>query len=515
MGADALVKGWPARFVAGDAEPGLSRGDQACQFIEAYCRITKASVGGAYGSKIVLRPWQRALIRYVLSERADGSLLFRLVLVGVARKNTKTTLFAALGLWALCCGPEGGEIYSVAGDREQARLTFETAKNMVKMDPELSQLLLPLKNSIKYEGRNSEWFVLSSDAKLREGANPTFVLLDELHVVPEELFNVFYQAMGARDEPLMVCITTAGDMFTNTGEDTICYRLYKDGVALAEGEADDNPTFGFAWWQASSSDCDIEDPDEWEAANPGLGDLLSLEDLESVVVNVKPADFQTKRLNLFVESTSRWMDMPKFRDCKSDREPIPGEPITLGLDGSMNDDSTALIATTLDGFHQWVAGLWERPEDDPDWEVPYLEVEERVDAMFEQFDVRRMYADPFRWHHSLSRMRDKHGDKFVLNFPNTNPRMAPACSAYYQAVSMGALTHSGDKNLDRHMRNCAEKKTDHGIVISKPRSGRGGTMKRAKIDAAVASVMSFAAATTESMSEDAGDSWGGASWEDI
>ena len=127
---------WPPRWLS--ATPARTRGEGVCEFVESFCRVTKDSVGGRAGDLLVLRRFQRELLCALMAEDESGHLKHRQALIGLARKNGKSALGASLALSALVCGPIGAEVYSCAGDRDQARIVFGTAKAMVELDPELS-----------------------------------------------------------------------------------------------------------------------------------------------------------------------------------------------------------------------------------------------------------------------------------------------------------------------------------------------------------------------------------------
>jgi len=172
-------------------------------------------------------------------------------LVGLPRKNGKSAWLSAVSLESLVLGAQGGGIYSFAAEKEQAKIVFNTAKEMVRLHPELSELLTVYKDTIHNPKTGSVYRALSSDAFSKEGLNPTLVCFDELHAQPNrELFDVMSLAMGARIEPMLVAITTAGVKSDSSGKDSICFSLYEYGKRVALGEVDD-PTFFFAWWEAN------------------------------------------------------------------------------------------------------------------------------------------------------------------------------------------------------------------------------------------------------------------------
>jgi phage terminase large subunit-like protein len=167
----------------------------------------------------------------------------------MARKNGKSALGAGLALWSLYCGDAGGEVYSVAGTRDQARIVFGAARRMVELDGELSGLSKVYRDAIEVPGTGAVYRVLSREAGASEGLSPTFVVFDEVHVQPDdELWNVMQLGAGARREPVLLGITTAGARSDTHGRDSLCYRLYQHGRRVVAGEVED-PTFFFSWWE--------------------------------------------------------------------------------------------------------------------------------------------------------------------------------------------------------------------------------------------------------------------------
>lgn len=155
-----------------------------------------------------------------------GRRLHRVGLLGMPGKNGKS----GVALAEADEGPAGGEVYCCAGDKDQARIVFRTARQMVEMDPELAARVKPYKDELVWPDTETRLKVLSAEAFTKEGLNPTFVLFDEVHVQPDdELWDVMEQAMGAREEPLMIGNTTAGDPTDRHGNDSLCYRLMKRG----------------------------------------------------------------------------------------------------------------------------------------------------------------------------------------------------------------------------------------------------------------------------------------------
>lgn len=465
------------------------RGDgwRVAAFIESYCRTTKDTIAGYAGDLITLRGWQRGLLDGLFARRADGRLKHRTALIGMPRKNGKSALGSGIGLYGLFLGPHGAEVYSCAADKDQARIVFGVAKRIVELDPELSAEAKLYRDAIEIPSTGSVYRVLSSEAFTKEGLNPTLVVYDELHAAPnDELWHTMTLGSGARIDPLVVAITTAGVRTDTTGQDSVCYRLYQYGRKVASGEIDD-PSFFFAWWEADEGS-DPSDPETWAAANPGLGDILDPEDLASQIPpKTLESQFRIKRLNQWVASETHWLPHGAWERLYEEREVPDGAEVVLGFDGSYNRDSTALVGWWLgDVPHCFVLGVWERPEDAlPDWTVPREEVEARVVEAFERYRVKQLRMDTSKWPDETRRWSERFGD-VVLEYPNTPHRMVPACAALYGAVVEGRITHDGNPVLTRHLRNAVVKERPDGAYITK--DGRGSPRK---IDAAIAAIIGF------------------------
>ncbi len=146
---------WPPRWLTPVSDEAIARGDgeYAIEFAEAFGSIGKDGIAGKAGQPLALRSWQRELIRAVYARDADGGLQFRTALIGMPRKNGKSALSsAAFGLYSLIAeGIEGGEVYSVAAEKEQARIVFGEAKRMVETS-ELSELCTLYRDAIFQDG---------------------------------------------------------------------------------------------------------------------------------------------------------------------------------------------------------------------------------------------------------------------------------------------------------------------------------------------------------------------------
>jgi phage terminase large subunit-like protein len=466
---------------AGDVAQG--DGEDVAAFTESMCRITKDSIGGRAGELIELRNWQRRVLGMVFARRPDGRRRHRRAMIGLPRKNGKSALGSAVGLYGLLFGGQGAEVYSCAADKEQARIVFGVARRMVELDPELSSVVRVYRDSLEHPASGSVYKVVSSEAYTKEGLNPTLVVYDELHAAPDrELYDVMSLAFGARPDPLMLVITTAGVKSDRLGGDSVCYGEWQYGCKVASGETAD-PSFFMAWWGAPQG-ADHADPQVWRDANPGFGDIVDGEDFTSAVLKTPENEFRTKRLNMWVSSAQAWLPAGSWEACEDrEREVEPGAAVVLGFDGSKNGDNTGIVVVTCEQRpHVDVAGLWERPPDTPGWEVPRGEVKAMLRELCARFDVKEIAYDPYLWLDAFDELEAE--GLPVVEFPQFGSAMIPATQRFYELVMTRGLTQSGDRRLARHLGNAVMKTDSRGsrIVKDSPHSPR-------KIDLGVAAIM--------------------------
>jgi phage terminase large subunit-like protein len=491
---DAITetKSWPPRWLTAVDESELvaSRGWEVSDFINSMCIQTKDTVAGRSGQQIVLRDWQEKLLDNIFAVRDDGRFKHRTAYVGMPRKNGKSALSSGIALWGLFMGEQGGEIYSCAADRDQARIVFGDAKKMIEAEPELLAQAKLYRDAIEIPSTGSVYRVLSSEAYTKEGLSPTLVIMDELHALPNrELFDVMQLGMGARREPLLMAITTAGVKADATGQDSIAYSLYQYGQKVIRGEYDD-PSFFMAWWEASV-EADHRDPETWKLANPAYGDLNSIEDFESAVKRTPEAEFRTKRTNAWVSSQTAWLPNGAWEARESKREVDKDVPVILGFDGSFSGDASVIMGVTVeDEPHVFLVEAWEKqPTDSDEWRVDSLEVENTIIEACKRYNVKEIACDPFRWQRSMQVLQD--AGLPVVEWPSTSAaRMIPACAKFYDAVVGEKLTQDGSALLTRHISNAVVKIDRLGPRIVKEHRG-----SPRKIDAAVASIIAFDRAT--------------------
>jgi phage terminase large subunit-like protein len=451
------------------------------EFVETYGRITKDSIAGPTGMPLVLRPWQRHVLGRVFARTPDGKRRHRRAMVGVARKNGKSEFAAALALYGLLAEGDGAEVYSAANDKDQAKLVFTPARRMVEMDPELRDLCKLYRDAIECPATGSVYRALSSESYTKEGLSPTLVIYDELHAAPDrELYDVLSLAMGARPDPLMLIVTTAGVRADRFGKDTIAYTLYQLGRRIASGETRD-PTYYMAWWEPRDPNAALDDPRSWAQANPSLGDILDPADMASALPPATPEnEYRIKRRNEWVVSSQSWLPHGSWDACAKARAIDPHEPVLLAFDGSWTNDSTGIVGAALADGYLFVVDLWEPAVTGEPMDSQV--VEDRIARAMAEMNVRELACDPSLWREQMARWTERGWP--VVEFPNILPRMIPAVREFYAAVIEKRLTHDGDPRLARHIANATIKEDSRGQRIVKQNRGQ-------KIDLAVCAVMAW------------------------
>lgn len=265
-----------------------------------------------------LRGWQeRKIIMPLFKTRRDGLRQYRTCLLMLPRKNGKSEIAAALAIYFLMFDGEiGAEVYSAAADKVQAALVFDVAAQMIRNDPELEAQceIIDSQKRIVHRKSNSFYRAISAEAYSKHGFNASVVIYDELHAAPSrDLWDVLSTSQGARSQPLMMAITTAG-----YDRHSILWELYSHALKVQEKPSID-PTFLPILFEAPIH-ADWTDERVWKKANPALGDFRSLDEMRIMAARAKeiPAQENTFRrlyLNQWTEQASRWISMASWDAC--------------------------------------------------------------------------------------------------------------------------------------------------------------------------------------------------------
>lgn len=453
--------------------------DGAARFAKFTEKFVFTPKGTGARKPMVLRPWQVDLVGSVLDQtprpRTAGWML--------PRGQGKSTLVAALGLYELMLGEEGASVVVAAVDERQAGIVFNTAKRMVELSEDLEARVQVYRDRLVVPGRGATFQVLPAAPAALEGLDPSLAIVDEIGVVKREVWEVINLAQGKREQSTLIGIGTPGpDPHDSVLTDLRDYnRAHPEDTSLVWRE---HSAAGFEDHPPSCEHC-------WELANPALDDFLHRDAVKALLPpKTREATFRRARLCQFVtETTGSFLPEGKW-DALSTGEDIPdGADVVVSLDGSFNSDATAVLVATV-GMqpHMDVVGLWEPPVGDPTYRVPVEDVEDAIRAACKRWNVREVVADPFRWTRTLQLLA-KEGLP-VVEFPWSTSRITPATTDFYASCINGALSHSGDRDLSRHIGNAVVLETARGVRLDKSR--RGSTRH---IDLAAAAVMGHSRAT--------------------
>jgi phage terminase large subunit-like protein len=345
-------KDFPHRF---DPEKAA----RPCRFIE---RLPHSKGRwAAKKEKLRLEPWQIFIICCVFGwlRKVDGLRRYRVLFVVVPRKNGKSQLTAGIGLYMLCAdGEHGAEVYSGATNEKQAWEVFGPARLMADRTPALKARFGVDVNAktinILADGSKFETLI----GKPGDGQSPSCSIHDEYHEHPDDdQVDTMQTGMGAREQPLQVLITTAGDNLAGP-----CYARIQDerkklkGIGRASGATVDDDVF-FIEYALDKND-DWQSEDSLRKANPNYdvsvgGDFLRARLRDAVATPRKRGVFKTKHLNLWVSARAAYFDIEAWRRCHDANMPVRavealqleelrGRRCILGLDLASKVDIAAL-----------------------------------------------------------------------------------------------------------------------------------------------------------------------------
>lgn len=325
----------------------MDRAERVLKFIS----LLKHSKAPWAGLPFQLMPWQEEFIRALYGTlKPDGKRQYRQALLYLPRKNGKSTLAAALALYHLLAdGKPGAEVYLAAGSREQASICFNQCRDFVRSNPTLNKRLriIEYKKLIMDPPSGSVLKALSADGALAHGLNPTAIIADELHIWEgkrgRELWEALQTGFGTREEPLLLCISTAG-----YDRASLFYEVYEHAKKVQEGKVKDDSFL--PWLYEADPDDDWLSPETWKKANPALGEFRSLEDIKALADRAKqsPAlenSFRRLYLNQWTQSETAWIPADRWAACGQlvVPEELKGRECYGGLDLSATTDLAAFV----------------------------------------------------------------------------------------------------------------------------------------------------------------------------
>ncbi len=464
-----------------------------------------------------LLPWQELeVVRPLFGTlREDGMRQYRTAYIEIPRKQGKSELAAALALYLLVADAEpGGEIYLAAVDRDQASLVFAAAANMVRTSA-LSAWVKVIDSTRRIMVTRgvcagSVLRAIPADAAGSHGFNASAVIVDEVHVqASRELWDVLATSMGARSQPLMIGITTAG-----YDRNSLCWELHEHARQVAEGAIED-PTFLPVMYGADLDD-DWQDEAVWRRANPSIDVTVPIEFYrdEARKAEQMPAYENTFRrlyLNQWTSQDTRWLPMELWDESagpSATEASLHGRMSYGGLDLSQTRDLTAfelVFPPEVEGgpyrvlSRMWIPAdnvasasrrdrvpydMWIRDGllmTTPGNTIDYGTIERQIRADGARFGVQEIAFDPtFAW--QMAQQLESAGFQ-MISFRQGFQSMAPATADLLALVRERRLQHGGHPIL-RWMAD--------NVVVEQDSTGAWKPSKRKstqRIDGIVALIM--------------------------
>ncbi|WP_229141667.1 terminase large subunit, partial [Bacillus anthracis] len=346
------------------------KANHAIEFIENFCKHSKGKWGG---KPIVLEVWQKAFIAAAFGfvHGIDGTRKYREVLLVVARKNGKSTVGSGIGLYLqIADGEPGSEVYAVATKKDQAKLVWLESKRMVKKSPALLKRIKPLVSEMVSEWNDSTFKPLGSDSETLDGLNVHGAMMDEIHAWKDKnLYDVIVDGTSSREQPMIFMITTAG-----TVRESVYDMKYEEAEMLLNG-LDDPDGYKDDRFLPIIYELDKReewtDPSKWKKANPGLGSIKKIDQLETKVNKAKAnsllvKNLLTKDFNIRETSTEAWLTFEQLNNPETfDIEKLKPSYGIGGCDLSSTTDLTAakVIFMVPEDPHIYVKQMYWLPED--------------------------------------------------------------------------------------------------------------------------------------------------------
>jgi len=482
--------------------------------------------GPQAGQPIKLDPWQLFWTAVLYGWLREGGLRrFSRGYEEVARKNGKSTWKSPQGAYLFMMdGEVGAEVYTIATTRDQAMSVFKPAldnfKRWARRSPGIARSfkIHDGKNQEQIAFGSSEFRPLPANADSLDGKNPSAILFDELHAQKTpEVWEVMESAMGARAQPLLSAITTAGFIL-----DGICTDIRGYLIQILEGKRQDDAFFGYVYTLDEGDD--PLDEANWPKANPGLGLSKTWEYMRQMARKAAAlpsalANFKTKDLNIWCNSADGWFDIGVWDMGKKAFDPLAlrGRRCFAGMDLAATRDLTALslVFPPYGDDPSWYVLVWtfcprttvlERSKVDAapygKWEkAGYLTVTEgdvtdyepmkaKIGELKQRYDIVELAYDKWNATHLTNQLAED-GDLVLVEVPQNTGGMHPGSKLLEELVYGRQLRHGGNPVLRWAAGNVALLfDTNANFRPDKKKSNDSG-----RIDPIVATVMAMSRAS--------------------
>lgn len=496
-----------------------SDGPRVAAFAHRYIRHTK---GRWAGQPLTFEPWQQEFLDEAFEiDPATGLRVYNEVLLGIPRKNGKSTMASAIALYLLVAdGENEPEIYAAAAAKGQATAVFRQASRFIEASPGLSDFLRPLQYHVDCPQNGGFLRVIGSVGALAHGFNPHGAIVDELHAhKTPDLYTALTTGGGAREQPITVTITTSG-----ISEEQILGVIYyaalektdvleqRPGLTIVR----DRDSGFLMFWYGAARDADPHDPAVWALANPASWITQNYLRKELAKPTMRLADFQRYHLNKWVSGTEAWLPYGAWSACqKGEHDPsdlLAGldrkRPIAVGIDFGVSDDTTAITVAQRVPYpigrrepwrpmaddHVMVRTRFFVPDPDTGEEADVVEILNYLRSLRLMFPAlarkvpRRGASGPAfaydPWGFKAPAVILEGEGLVMVEIPQNDARMVPAATELYGLIISGQLEHDGDPRLAQHMANVVGKaRGETGWRITKLKDSQR------KIDGAVSAAM--------------------------
>ncbi|ABM27891.1 phage Terminase [Nitratidesulfovibrio vulgaris DP4] len=464
------------------------------------------------GKKITLQPWQCFILACAFGwvRKSDGLRRYREIYAEIPRKSGKSILGACIGLYMFSAdGEPGAEVYSGATSEKQAWEVFGPARQMCLKNPAFAahfgihvgaKNLHILQNASKFE---------PIIGKPGDGASPHCAIVDEYHEHPTpDLYDTMLTGMGARSQPMLVVITTAG-----VDTSAPCFAKRDESVKVLQGTLENDQLFTIIFTIDEADDWTMWTA--WEKANPNLGislyaDFLEARRKEAIQIASRQNIIKCKHLNVWANAGSAWINMVAWNACRADvmLDDFAGESCWVGVDLASKIDLTAMMLLFRRGNECYLFGRYYLPEETvqlpenthyqrwvaegllvatPGARTDYRYLMDDLLAFAEQFSVRELAYDPREAEMLMQEIREQ------VAFPCIEINQSPVCISEpmkeFEALYLsGKLHHDGDPVLNWQASNVVLRSTKtKAYYPSKERPEN-------KIDGIVAAIMALSRA---------------------
>lgn len=442
------------------------------------------------GRPFRMHEFQEDFVRQLLLRNRAGRRKISRALYGLARKNGKTELIAALAIALMICERErGGEIVAAAAKRDQARLILDAGKRMTWWSKiggrKLEDFIIVRRDGLYLPELDTTWKIVSADGEKEHGLNPSIVLFDEYHAQGEktDLTDALDTAQAAREDPLFIMLTTAGP--SRRG---VCFNEYKHAKSIDDGIIND-PAFLGVWYEADS-DLEIDDERSWEHANPGLDTIVQRDYLRKQIKKVESgrlSEYTFRRLhrNEWTNALERFIPLKKWKAGFGAFKIPDGAEIVIGIDAALKRDTFGVAWVARE--KTWIedeSGL-SIPADvaltrvrafTPEEEGEYIDLEDVrlfLHGLAGMYRVKKILYDPAYMTLFAQQLTEAGFD--CEPYPQSPERMINATETF-QRMILSNRHKWMDAVYDEQLASTGIRETDRGIRISKTKSGRNDTV---------------------------------------